>query len=95
MPIYTCSDVLRAAGATTHPKRTAAVSASAEIPISTRGYPNCAMSIPAPAVEPAPTSALQNIVIADAELRSLSGTLLMSKLYSPGELIHCVAEKLR
>jgi len=38
---------------------------------------------------------LQNIVIADAELRSSSGTLLISRLYSPGVLIHCVAEKLR
>ena len=51
--------------------------------------------MPVPAVANELTSALQNMVIADAVLRSAAGILVIRRLYSPGELIHCIAEKLR
>ena len=68
---------------------------SSAIPTNTGGYPNRVNRIPAPAVAADPARALQNIVIAAAVLRSLSGVSFMSRLYSPGALIHCAAEKHR
>ena len=51
--------------ATSIRKRSAAASANTAIPASTRGYPNCANRIPAPAVAHDCSTALQNSVIAD------------------------------
>src|ERR1700733_1713011 len=90
-----CMATFRDCGAIRVRNRIATTMATAAIPISTGGYPKRANRIPAPAVAIDPASELQNNVIAAAVVRSLSGVSLISRLYSPGELIHCAAEKVK
>ena len=76
---FSQSASVRAAGATREPKSSATMRAKTAMPARTRGYPNCVKSIPARAVAPACSMALQNNVMAAAELRSRFGVRLISR----------------
>ena len=60
-----------------------------------RRVSSAGLTAPAPAVANDPASELQNSVIAAVVARSLSGVSLISRLYRPGELIHCIAKNPR